>query len=178
MISACLQNPDPESSSWGLGPPFSIPSGIPLCRPGYAGPLTPAQLATPLLTATAEAESVWSLGPGHARHPVWTVPSPGSDSCLGRRLLSNTSLQILSNPCPLARVLPHGQCGPETIPTTLSITQGWGLSQGTQQSWGLQVCSKEQKARNRSQRAGGGCGRWEEESWSTHGPRPQDSHLL
>lgn len=114
MVSACLQNPDFESLSWGAGPccqpPFCIPSGTILHQPGHAGPLASAQLAvlaSATMAAEAEVPGAWGLA-------TLTVPSgcpppsPGSDSCFGTRPLSNFSLQTSSRPGPQSKVLPEG----------------------------------------------------------------------
>lgn len=114
MVSACLQNPDFESLSWGAGPccqpPFCIPSGTILHQPGHAGPLASAQLAvlaSATVAAEAEVPGAWGLA-------TLTVPSgcpppsPGSDSCFGTRPLSNFSLQTSSRPGPQSKVLPEG----------------------------------------------------------------------
>lgn len=75
-MSACLQNPNPESPSLGLGPcchTLLHPQWTPLHRLGHARPLTSAQLVLPVLAAEAAAGNVWSYG-------LATLPVPSAYS--------------------------------------------------------------------------------------------------
>lgn len=100
-MSACLQNPNPESPSLGLGPcchTLLHPQWTLLHWLGHARPLTSAQLVLSVLAAEAAAGNVWSLGPGHPPCPICIFPSPASDSSHGRGSHKTSAFRLPQTP--------------------------------------------------------------------------------
>lgn len=128
-MSACLQNPDPESPLSGLGlcwhSPFNAPSGTPLHRPGHARPLMSAQLVLPVLAAEVAAGNVWSLGPGHTHCSICIFPSPGSDSSNGRGSYKTLAFRFPQTPAHEPGCSRKGSVAWKPTPRPRCITQGW-----------------------------------------------------
>lgn len=115
----------PEPSLWSSSPgargpsqsPGHIPPSLRLC-----GSPTPTQrVLLPALGAAAETGRVWSLESGHSHGPIGILPSRSADSCFGRMLVLNLSLQT-----PAHQGAPSRTVLPRDHPAPLSITQGWG----------------------------------------------------